>query len=148
MGATAAALNIGVEIKHGAKTYTLASPFTYEVQAKFEQWLGDRAMDAVRHRKHILRTPEDFGAALAAVARDIAAFAYDFMGDTAQKAAQTDPGVKRLFLYCLQVNHPEADEELVEAIIKDRKDEVVSKLQQAAATPEDDDPNPAAQASR
>ncbi len=147
MGQTAAALGVGVEIKVGNKTYTVASPFTYEVQAKFENWLADRAMMAVLHRKHILQVGGDYGPALAAVARDVATFQYDFLGEAAQKAANTDPGTKRLFLYCLQVNHPEVGEEFVESLVNERREEIVAKIQMAGTTPEADDPNLKAQAS-
>jgi len=110
----------------GGKTYRLA-PLTKGLQAAFEAWLKARARAEVYAMKPDL-SPEEYVAALAKVARDGAAGAYDFTGAAAAGAIQTLGGLTHLLWLMLQRHQPELTEGDALALITDHAAECVAAI--------------------
>jgi len=131
MGTTADALGLGPQFEFEGTTYTLA-PWTYAVQAKFERYLEDQAVQAVKR----MSLPEDERRDLIKeVYRDIAAGSYSFGSELVAQALRSLKHLKHLFFLALQVNHPGVTKDLVEKMFEQQLEELLQKMTQANADP-------------
>jgi hypothetical protein len=126
MGQLADALGIGASISYNGKTYQIA-PWTFEIQGKYERYLEEQAILAVRRNKHML--PEDeYGSALKGVMQDIAAGEYSFGSDLLARSLKKLPHITYLIYLCLEVNHPDISLKLVQDMVKEKIEEFIEKM--------------------
>lgn len=122
-----------------AKEYRV-SPWTYEVQGKFERYLEKAALDAYHKAAPHLST-EDAEKALASIMRDVAAGVYTFGGEAVGKALSSPHHVRYLWFLCLKKNHPEVTREETDLMIKEDYPGVIRAMNMANGGATKKDPN-------
>jgi hypothetical protein len=145
MGETARCIAQPATIDFEGKKYKL-SPITIEVEGAFEQWLEDRAHDALRRQLARRRiTEQDYREDRKALVAEIAACIYSYGSSVSAKALASVPGQKQMLFLALkaaaQDEGCDVDMALVDRIYDKMFDEVMALMEQLNA-----DPNPQAPA--
>ena len=134
MGSVASSLGLGSQFTYKEKTYTL-SPWDFSIQANFERYIEDKAVQAARRMQRHL--PEkDYSELLAKVTRDIATGVYSFGGEVISESLKSVENLQHLVFLMLKKNHPEVTPQLVKEIFKEEMDLVLQKMNEANADPD------------
>src|SRR6476469_7884575 len=126
MGDVSKALGKPVPFVFRGKTYQL-SPLTYALQAKFEYWLEQRAMETLERRKPDLK-PNEFEHQYLGLIGDFAAGLYSFGSENCRKAAKSVPGGEELFCISLSARHCEVTRQLVDEIFDEKIKEAMAAV--------------------
>ena len=133
MGEISRALAQGTEFTFDNRTYVL-SPWTYEIQGKFERYIEGQAIDAAR-RLGARCTPEERKEMMAQVSRDVVAGLYTFGSSLVLESLQVPQHVQYLFFLGLKKNHPELTQEFAKKVFEADPALVYQKINEAAADP-------------
>lgn len=133
MGKVAAALGMGTKLTHKGVEYTL-SPWTYEVQGKFERYLEDYVLQVHRRMKPYM-SEDEYRDELKKIRWEIASGEYTFGGDNVAKALGALPHLTHLLYLMLKGAHPEATPALAAEIVEGQMEEVMAKMADANADP-------------
>jgi hypothetical protein len=138
MGEAAQALGVGHSIVFEGKTYTI-SPFNMDMAAMFEVWLEDEAYRKVEIRKPFL-APDEYERRHKQVGELVASMAFSFGSEGFQKAMESLPGKKQMFLYMLMPNHPDISKEFVDRMFNQNLNEIIARLMAMNTSPKDEAP--------
>jgi len=116
---TSAALCLPEQIEFQGTTYKVG-PVSFEIEAIFCDGLLDRALSLAVRKAHVLG-PAGARDLLAGVARDQAAYQYEWGSDTVTKAIYSAGGFRRLFFLAVKKNHRDFTEAQSEAICDDQQ---------------------------
>ncbi len=133
MGQTSRTLGQGTSFEFEGNTYTM-SPWTYEIQGRFEQHLEDEAT-RVALRQGKLMAPEERADLLERVNSKIVAGKYTFGSDTVLEALQSPRHAAVLLLLCLQPNHPNVGLDIAKSMVKKDWEQVIARMNEANADP-------------
>lgn len=136
MGQISQLLEVEETVAHKGQTFRLA-PLTLEIQAQFEQWLENRAWEALERQKARLPAQE-YEQRAGKLQRDIAADMYGFFSECSHNAMSNPfgKGNRQLMYLRLKANHPDADAALVWDIVETNAVDLITKMQKM-----DHDPN-------
>lgn len=121
------ALGKGATISFRGKDYELA-PLTFGMQAKFEHFLKQRAINFVKEMRDNY-SDEEYRAQLSDIRDKGAAGMYSFGGQVCQDAFKSLPGLKEILRLSLQKNYPaEVTHEFIDALVEEKLQEVQEKI--------------------
>jgi hypothetical protein len=138
MGEHAKALGVGSSIEFRGKTYTVP-PWNFGIMGKYESYLEDYALQRARQAARRMSNDEsrDY---LRAVSQDIATGAYSFGGSLVKESLNKPQHFKYLLWLLLQENHPEVRLELVSEMVDEKMAEIIDKMAEANADPNQQTP--------
>jgi hypothetical protein len=128
-------LGVGPSLEFEGVTYHV-KPLTFELQAKFEQWLRRRALKSAQEDFEARQMSRDaYNATLTGIRRDWAGGVYAYGGEVSIDAMKTMPGIKEFLRLSLSKDHPEVDAEFIDRMMEAQMEEVSHALAEANADP-------------
>ena len=131
MGQISSALALEETIEHKGVTYKLA-PLTLEVQGQWEQWLENRAWEALARRRQNIGDYE-YRQLADSLTQAITAGEYSFFSEASKKTLAgvhglLGPGLRQMLFLRLRLNHPEVSKETIWDMIEVRAEELIRKM--------------------
>ncbi len=133
MGDTNKALGGGSQLEFDGKTYTV-SPWTYDIQKKFEQYMEKEAFASLKRMRPNLND-EEWRDQLSLLNENITIGVYSFTSGRVAKALTHIPHQKYLLYLCLVPNHPDVTRETAGKMIDKILDDVFIAMGDANADP-------------
>lgn len=131
MGAVAQALGQGSTLEYAGKSWKL-SPWTYEIQGRFEEFLEDQALRRLQ-RQTALMPPTEAAEYRKAHWEMLATRSCSFGSLMLWEALKVRDNIAHLLWLQLQANHPEASVELAREMCDEMPDKVMEAM--TAANP-------------
>lgn len=140
MGQIARSLGTPKTFEFEGKSYKI-SPWTYDILARFEDYLETDALRNMKKMRPYL-TDEEYKDLAHKTRQDLDSDRYTFGGEAIKEQLKSTSHLKVLTLFCLQIEHPQLDLNFFKEVEKEPEkfQELIELMFEANADPNVQDP--------